>query len=50
MKPKADTEAMSEKGLQKGNQNELKMDHFGDQNRSKIDEQIDAKSYATKRS
>ena len=48
MEPKADPGAMSEKGLQKGSQNELKMDHFGDQNRSKIDEQIDAKSYAKK--
>ena len=36
MEPKADPEAMSEKGFQKGNQNELKMDHFGNQNRSKI--------------
>ena len=48
MKPKADPEAMSGKGLPKGNQNELKMDHFGNQNRSKIDEQIDAKSFAKK--
>ena len=48
MKPKADPEAMSEKGLQKGSQIELKMDHFGDPNRSKIDEKIDAKSYDKK--
>ena len=48
MKPKADPEAMSEKDFQKGSQNELKVDHFGDQNRSNIDEQIDAKSDAKK--
>ena len=48
MKPKADPEAMSEKGLQKGSQNELKMDHFGDQNRSEIDEKINAKIDAKK--
>ncbi len=48
MKPKADPEAMSEKGLQQGSQNEFKMDHFGGQNRSKIHELIDAKSYAKK--
>ena len=38
MKPKADPEAMSEKGFQKGSQNEFKMDYFGDQNQSTIHE------------
>ena len=46
MKPKADPEAMSKKGLQTVSQNEFKMDHFGDQNRSKIDQQIDRKDNA----
>ena len=48
MEPKADPGAMSEKGFQKGSQNEFKMNHFGDQNLSKIDEKIDAKSHAKK--
>ena len=43
MEPKADPEAMSEKGLQKGRQNHPFWHHFGNQNRSKLDANIDAK-------
>ena len=48
MEPKADPEAMSEKRLQKGRQNRQFWDHFGSQNRSKIDEKIGAKIDAKK--
>ena len=48
MEPKADPGAMSEKRFQKGSQNGPFWDHFGSQNRSKINEKIDAKIDAQK--
>ena len=48
MEPKADPEAMSEKGIPKGRQSHPFWDHFGSQNPLKIYEKIDAKIDAKK--